>query len=54
MRLDLKSAGILHDEAYVPPPADELTARAAEPGQTPGPKKKSKIEQMVEDSDPFA
>ena len=50
MRLDLKSANILHDEAYVLPPADELTAR----DQKPEPKKKSKVEQMVEDKDPFA
>lgn len=50
MRLDLKSAGILHDEPYTPPPADELTARE----QSPKPKKKSKVEQMVDDKDPFA
>lgn len=50
MRMDLKSANILHDEEYVPPAADELTAR----DKAPEPKKKSKIEQISDDSDPFA
>jgi len=42
MRLDLKSAGILHDEAYIPPPADELTARTGKPEKPST--KKSKVE----------
>ena len=50
MRMDLKSANILHDEEYVPPATDELTAR----DRAPTPKKKSKIEQISDDSDPFA
>ena len=50
MRMDLKSANIIQDEEYVPPAVDELTAR----DQAPTPKKKSKIEQISEDSDPFA
>lgn len=52
MRLDLKSARILHDEEYTPPPADELTERKYV--KTSKNKKTSKIEKMVEDSDPFA
>lgn len=50
MRLDLKSAHIIQDADYIPPAADDLTAR----DQAPTPKKKSKIEQISDDSDPFA
>ena len=52
MRLDLKSAGILHDEPYTPPPVDELAAR---PKDSPGPKKtKSKVEQIADEKDLFS
>ena len=52
MRLDLKSAGILHDEPYSPPPVDELAAR---PKEAPSPKKtKSKIEQIANEKDLFS
>lgn len=47
IRLDLKSAHILHDEEYVPPPIDDLSKQTRRPTQ------KSKVEKMVEDSDPF-
>jgi len=50
MRLDLKSAGILHDEPYTPPPADELSARTKAPGQ----KTKSKVEQIADEKNLFS
>ena len=52
IRLDLKHAGILHDEPYSPPPADELTARDEGPKKPT--KKKSKVEQISDEKDLFS
>lgn len=48
IRMDLKSAGILHDEAYVPPPVDELA-----PGSQPAPRKDSEKVKKFKKVDPF-
>lgn len=46
IRLDLKSAHILHDEKYTPPPVDEVAKR-------PQRKTESKTLKNLESSDPF-
>jgi len=46
IRLDLKAAGILHDEPYVAPPVDELVEKK--------PAVKSKKVKSMEKKDPFA
>lgn len=48
IRMDLKSAGILHDEAYVPPAVDELS-----PGTQPTPRKDSTKVKKFKKNDPF-
>ena len=48
IRMDLKSAGILHDEAYVPPPVDELSPRTQ-----PTPRKDSTKVKKFKKNDPF-
>ncbi len=48
IRLDLKSAMILHDEPYVPPAVDELS-----PGAKPGSRKDSKKVTKFKKVDPF-
>ena len=48
IRLDLKSAMILHDEPYAPPPVDELA-----PGAKPGPRKDSEKVKKFKKVDPF-
>lgn len=47
MRLDLKGAGVLHDEPYIPPGVDELSEQPQQP-----PKKSEKTEKLEKD-DPF-
>jgi len=48
IRLDLKSAMILHDEAYVPPGVDELS-----PGSQQVPRKDSEKVKKFKKVDPF-
>ncbi len=48
IRLDLKSAMILHDEAYVPPGVDELS-----PGSQLSPRKDSVKVKKFKKEDPF-